>query len=486
MTRINFTPNRFSIKELKNKFSSDFDSFFSYMNKTIKFKHEFSYSGYKRHAGTDCTLLFTLCFYKLLSFGGSVSGFFNFLFTSNRSVSSDSFYRFQNNGKINWRKIQFKLVKKLLGHAVTSEDDLYTYLIIDDSLIAKSGRRIEGVSKVHDHTSGTWRQGYKFLGLSVLRGKFSTIVDFSLVSEGKKKIKAACRLQLSQRFYELTHDKITLACQLLGRAVSGGIKADYVLFDSWFFCRSLANKITGSRQKMHYVGGIKDGTRLFNYDTGKYTIGQLRKFLMNKYGSKRCKSLNSYYIEAVCELNGVGEVKIFFSRFSKTKKWVMIITSDIDLSYIQAIKIYSKRWSIEINFKDLKQYLGIARCQSNTFNAQIAHMSTACMLHAMLSLYKNNSDVSTFGVLFKNQRERINDIATVDYYWGQIEEVILWIAEIIGGADKVTVDELFKSAEYLGIKEIINCEVQLNLKFGTQINVLKEQQILASTLRDQA
>jgi hypothetical protein len=101
------------------------------------------------------------------------------------------------------------------------------------------------------------------------------------------------------------------------------------------------------------------------------------------------------------------------------------------------------------------------------------------MLHAMLSLYKNNSDVSTFGVLFKNQRERINDIATVDYYWGQIEEVILWIAEIIGGADKVTVDELFKSAEYLGIKEIINCEVQLNLKFGTQINVLKEQQILA-------
>ena len=476
---MNLQTNRFSIKELKTKFSNDFDSFFCYMNKTVKLEKEFAHSEYKRHAGTDCTVLFTLCFYKLLSFGGSVSGFFSTLFSSNRIVSLDSFYRFQNNSKINWRKIQVKLVKKLLGCSVTDTEDSLTYLVLDDSLIAKSGRKIEGVSKVHDHTSGHWSQGYKFLGLSVIRGGFSCILDFCLVSEGKKKAKAANKLQLSKRFRELTQDKITLACQLIGRAVSKGITADYVLFDSWFFCKSLANKITEGRPSMHYVGGIKDGTRLFTYNSGKYTLGQLRRLLVKQKGTKRCKSLNSHYIEVVCELNGVGEVKIFFSRFSRTKKWVMIITSDLQLSYIQAIKIYSKRWSIEVNFKELKQYLGIARCQSTKFNAQIAHMSTACMLHAMLSLYKNNNDLSTLGELFRNQRQRINDIATVDYYWLQIEEVILWIAEVIGGAENVTVKELLKSAEYLEIKAILNQEVQLNQRLGTQISPIKSIQEVA-------
>ncbi|MCH2206917.1 MAG: transposase [Lentisphaerales bacterium] len=59
--------------------------------------------------------------------------------------------------------------KKLLSCSVTDTIDSLSYLVLDDSLIAKSGRKIEGVSKVHDHTSSRWNQGYKFLGLSVIR-----------------------------------------------------------------------------------------------------------------------------------------------------------------------------------------------------------------------------------------------------------------------------------------------------------------------------
>ncbi|MCH2207733.1 MAG: hypothetical protein MK132_17905 [Lentisphaerales bacterium] len=80
----------------------------------------------------------------------------------------------------------------------------------------------------------------------------------------------------------------------------------------------------------------------------------------------------------------------------------------------------------------------------------------------MFSLYKNNNDLWILGELFRNQRQRINDIATVDFCWLQIEEVILWIAEVIGGAENVTVQELLKPAEYLEIKAILNQDVQLN------------------------
>ena len=90
---------------------------------------------------------------------------------------------------------------------------------------------------------------------------------------------------------------------------------------------------------------------------------------------------------------------------------------------------------------ELKQYLGIARCQSTKLNVQIAHMSTARMLHAMFNLYKNNNGLWILGELFRNQRQRINDIATVDFCWLQIEEVILWITEVIRGAENVIVKE---------------------------------------------
>ena len=101
------------------------------------------------------------------------------------------------------------------------------------------------------------------------------------------------------------------------------------------------------------------------------------------------------------------------------------------------------------------------------------------MIHAMFSLYKNNNDLWILGELFRNQRQRINDIATVDFCWLQIEEVILWIAEVIGGAENVTIKELLKSAEYLEIKAILNQELQLNQRLGTQISPMKSIQEVA-------
>lgn len=75
-----------------------------------------------------------------------MSGFFNTLFSSNRNVSLDSFNRSQNNSKINSRNVELKIAKKLLRSLVTDTSDSLTYLILDDSLIAKSIRNIEGIS----------------------------------------------------------------------------------------------------------------------------------------------------------------------------------------------------------------------------------------------------------------------------------------------------------------------------------------------------
>ena len=60
---------------------------------------------------------------------------------------------------------------------------------------------------------------------------------------------------------------------------------------------------------------------------------------------------------------------------AKTKgseTWKMLISTDTDLTFTNAMKYYQIRWSIEVFFKECKQDLNINKCQSTDFDAHIA------------------------------------------------------------------------------------------------------------------
>ncbi len=101
-----------------------------------------------------------------------------------------------------------------------SRPDYPKALILDDSILSKSGKKIEGVSRVHDHVSNSYSIGYKLLGLSWFNGYYSRFLDFCLVSERKLKLKWTKKQFRKQhrkkspgfiRKSELKNDKITLA-----------------------------------------------------------------------------------------------------------------------------------------------------------------------------------------------------------------------------------------------------------------------------------
>ena len=85
------------------------------------------------------------------------------------------------------------------------------------------------------------------------------------------------------------------------------------------------------------------------------------------------------------------------------------MTTNTELPFEQAYKIYSTRWSIEVFFKECKQNLGLGKCQSQDFDAQIA-ATTLCMLqYNMLSIAKRFSDYETLGELFRaTQKDSFN------------------------------------------------------------------------------
>ena len=107
------------------------------------------------------------------------------------NFKKDVFYEFMKNPYIDWRRIVhlfYKQVASLIAKESEEKDCNPRCLIIDDSLLPKSGKRIEFIGKVYDHCSHTYNLGIKLLTLGLFDGKSFMPLNFSLHNEpGKTK-----------------------------------------------------------------------------------------------------------------------------------------------------------------------------------------------------------------------------------------------------------------------------------------------------------
>lgn len=104
----------------------------------------------------------------------------------------DTFYRYLNTPTTSWRKLLYRITLSFIRVCASQKSDQSTSgprcLIFDDTLLPKTGKKAEGITKVYDHVVGKMRLGYKLLGMVYFDGTSSILSDFSLHHEpGKKK-----------------------------------------------------------------------------------------------------------------------------------------------------------------------------------------------------------------------------------------------------------------------------------------------------------
>ena len=79
------------------------------------------------------------------------------------------------------------------------------------------------------------------------------------------------------------------------------------------------------------------------------------------------------------------KVKIVFVRDRRGKGWLAILSTDIALSDEEIVRIYGKRWDIEVFFKMEKQYLDLVKgVQIRDFDGLIAYTTIAMMRYTFL------------------------------------------------------------------------------------------------------
>jgi len=104
---------------------------------------------------------------------------------ADRNGSKNPYYDLLGNEYINWRSILYLFARRYLNLSgkITEYSGKIRALIFDDSPIEKSGKKIEAVSKMHDHVTGRYIFGYKLLVCGYWDGGNFIPVDFSLHRE---------------------------------------------------------------------------------------------------------------------------------------------------------------------------------------------------------------------------------------------------------------------------------------------------------------
>lgn len=382
------------------------------------------------------------------------------------SCGKDVFYRLINNPFIDWRKLNYSFTKKLIKQTASKSDtnNNPTCLIVDDTDIPKTGKCIELIGKVYNHVINRHILGYKGLFLAYHDGKSLFSLDFSLHGEKGKNKKKPFGMSLAQskkryskkrskdscgyqRVQEYNSSKITQMIKMIRRAISQGIRFDYLLVDSWFTCFELINFIRTRRIKCHLIGMIKMGNTKYNFNENMVSAKQLLDKLKRSKKVKRSKITGYYYCEAIVKIQNV-QVKVFFCKSSKRAKWHGLLTTDINLSFDQAHKTYTRRWHIEVYFKESKQYLRLGKCESQDFDAQIAH-TTICMLqYNIFATAKRFGEYETLGELFR-QAKKDNVEATInEKIWELITELIAEMADFFETDTELIMEKIITNNQH--------------------------------------
>ena len=352
----------------------------------------------------------------------------------------DTFYRLKNNPSICWRLVLWlfatKFRKTVEEHG--EKDGSVKCIVFDDTLLAKTGRYIEKVSRVWDHVTGRFILGFKMLLMGYWDGTSFIPVDFSLHREKgrnkekpfglkKKELKRQYRKKRAanthsyERSKEADTGKIESALKMFSRAITQGFKVDYLLMDSWFTCEAFIDAVLKVKHQVtHLIGMYKIPKTKFEYMKGSFTYSQIRNMLGR---AKRCRKLGFYYNEAIVMFRG-KQIKLFFSKQGKNGKWKVFLTTNVSLSFIKMIEIYQIRWSVEVFFKESRQLLGLGKCQSNDFDAQIADTTITLIQHIMLTLRYRFDNYESLGALFAGIKESVINYRLNERLWGLFIELL--------------------------------------------------------------
>jgi hypothetical protein len=285
-------------------------------------------------------------------------------------------------------------------------------LVLDDSIMKRSrSKTVELLAKVYDHVDHKFQRGFTLLTLGWTDGYSFIPVAFNALSSANKENRIqemSTAIDRRTNGYknrtESLMKKTDAAILLIQRALDNGIKADYVLMDTWFTHEPLIKEIL--YLGLDVIGMVKQLKQRYLYKGKSYTLHDLRRFVRFENGKNIFGSL-------VVKTKSGTPVKIVFVRNrNKRSECLYILSTDCSLSDEEIVRIYGNRWSIECFFKASKSFMKLGtEFQSRSYDALVSHTTIVFTRYIILEwVRRNQNDHKTYGELFYMFCDDIQDI----------------------------------------------------------------------------
>ena len=131
---------------------------------------------------------------------------------------------------------------------------------------------------------------------------------------------------------------------------------------------------------------------------------------------------------------------VFLKNRNKKTDWIALICTDIKLADTEIIRIYGKRWDIEVFFKMIKSYLRLAKeFQGRSFDMMVAHTTIVFLRYIMIAdTTRMSTDEKSFGELFYEYGDEVKDMTFVQAFTLLLHQIKL-----------ILQDQLFLAEDYI-------------------------------------
>ena len=296
-----------------------------------------------------------------------------------------------------------------------------------------------------------YRHGFRMLTLGWSDGNSFFPILGRLLGSSKASNMIGVVKQFDQRSLAAKRRKQALSkatdvmLDMLKAAIKAGHSAKYVLFDTWFSNPKDIIRIH-NECGMNTIAMIKKSSKVFYEFEGKrMNVKQI--FGMCKKRRGRSKYLLSVNVNISLKNGQSLPAKIVCVRNrNKKKDWIAFICTDVSLPEEEILRIYGKRWDIEVFFKTCKSMLNLgSECHSLSYDALTAHVSLVFIRYMLLSLQqRNNCDDRTIGELFLLMIDELADI-TFGHALQLIVDIMLQMIQERFGLSDAKLDEFVSS-----------------------------------------
>ena len=355
------------------------------------------------------------CLFGLSFLGDNI--FRHMVLKARQPFGKDVVYDFLRSERFNWRRLLLLLAVKAISFidGLTGRNR-QKVLIIDDSVIERPrSKKVELLSRLYDHSNGRFVRGFRMLTVGWSDGASFLPLDFAMLSSQKEQNRfQGITKEMSKKSCGYRRRKEALAKStdllepMIKRILSSGIKAGYILMDSWFGMPVIISRL---HNHLPVICMVKNTTKIH------YGFAGMRLPLRAIYGLVRKRPGKAKLLAStLVTLDDGLPAKLVFVRNRNSNDWLALLSTDIDLPDEEIIRLYGKRWDIEVFFKVTKQHLNLENgIQARDFDSIIAHTTIVMMRHVFLTLLKRrHDDPRTLGLLFQRCCEELKDLTFIE------------------------------------------------------------------------